>query len=154
MGSRDKSQPDCASKRKEMRARAKIMEENREQKDKSQLQGKKTYKNTVVPGKDGKLIESSNKVPSSGGVAGYEDTKREGGKWVHEAPSAISVACRIAPEIPGLWRSIEQESRGKGGTRPSLGMLLYARNAQSDGFQSGGISSLWIDCGWKDAPRA
>ena len=35
-----------------------------------------THNNSVVPSKDGKLIEPRDQVPSSGGVAGYEDSNR------------------------------------------------------------------------------
>lgn len=42
-----------------------------------------THNNSVVPGKYGKLIEPRNQVPSSGGVAGYEDSNRQGGEGVH-----------------------------------------------------------------------
>lgn len=33
------------------------------------------YDHSVVPGKDGKLIEASDEIPSSGDVASYEDAK-------------------------------------------------------------------------------
>lgn len=53
-----------------------------------------THDNSVVPGKDGKLIEAGNKIPSSGCVASYEDTKREGGKGVHRIAGATWNAFR------------------------------------------------------------
>ena len=39
--------------------------------------GTSTYNNSVIPGKDGKLIEASDKIPSSSDVASYEDAERE-----------------------------------------------------------------------------
>jgi hypothetical protein len=41
------------------------------------------YNHSVVPGKDGKLIEAGDKVPSSGDVASYEDAKSQDGEGVH-----------------------------------------------------------------------
>lgn len=41
------------------------------------------YNHSVVPGKDGKLIEAGDQVPSSGDVASYEDAKSQDGEGVH-----------------------------------------------------------------------
>lgn len=48
-----------------------------------------TYNHSVVPGKDRKLIEASDEIPSSGGVASYEDSKRKGGEGVHRNGSSL-----------------------------------------------------------------
>ena len=47
-------------------------------------QGPRTYNNSVVPGKDGKFIKSSNKIPPRSDVAGYED-RESYGEGVHES---------------------------------------------------------------------
>ena len=41
------------------------------------------YNHSVVPGKDGELIEAGDKIPSSGDVASYEDAKSQDGEGVH-----------------------------------------------------------------------
>lgn len=43
-----------------------------------------TYHNPVVPSKDSKFIESSNKIPPCSDVACYKDRECENGKGVHE----------------------------------------------------------------------
>ncbi|KUI61678.1 hypothetical protein VP1G_11300 [Cytospora mali] len=54
-----------------------------------------TYNYSVVPGKYGKLIEPRNKVPSSGGVASYEDSDRKDGEGVHRIAVATLSAFRV-----------------------------------------------------------
>jgi hypothetical protein len=44
-----------------------------------------TYDNSVVPGKDCKLIKSSDEIPPSCDVAGYEYAECQDGKRGHEA---------------------------------------------------------------------
>lgn len=41
------------------------------------------YNHSVIPSKDGKLIEASDQVPSGGDVASYEDAECQDGKGVH-----------------------------------------------------------------------
>jgi hypothetical protein len=53
-----------------------------------------TYDDSVVPGENRKLIETSNKIPSSGDVASYEDSKGEDGEGVHRISTAMGGACR------------------------------------------------------------
>jgi hypothetical protein len=43
-----------------------------------------SHYDTVDPGKDGKLVYSSNQVPSSSDVAGYKDGEGQDGKGVHK----------------------------------------------------------------------
>lgn len=66
--------------------------------------GVATHDNSVVPGKYSKLDEAGNKVPSSGCVASYEDSKCEGGKGVHRIAVTMSIACRIQDGIVELVR--------------------------------------------------
>ena len=49
------------------------------------LQARNTYNNSVVPGKNGKLMKSSDQIPPSCDVAGYEDAKSQDGERGHEA---------------------------------------------------------------------
>lgn len=49
----------------------------------------------MVPGKDGKLIEPRNKVPSSGSIASYEDSDRKDGEGVHRIAVATLSAFRV-----------------------------------------------------------
>lgn len=49
---------------------------------------------SVVPGKDGKLVEARNEVPSSGDVAGYEDGKADDREGVHRIAMSWGIACR------------------------------------------------------------
>jgi len=44
-----------------------------------------THDNAVIPGKDGKLTQASDEVPSSSDVASYEDAERENREWVHRS---------------------------------------------------------------------
>ena len=44
----------------------------------------------MVPGKDGKLVQASDEVPTSGDIAGEEDTKSEDGYRVHLAAPLMS----------------------------------------------------------------
>jgi hypothetical protein len=54
----------------------------------------RAYDDSVIPGEDGKLIKSSNKIPPRSDVAGYEDRKCEDREGVHESPSiAASPFC-------------------------------------------------------------
>lgn len=78
-----------------------------------------TYDNSVVPGKDGELIEASDKVPSSGCVASYEDTKRECGKGVHRIAVATSVAFRDI-----VWLCFGRAFLASGERRCSLSVLI------------------------------
>lgn len=57
-----------------------------------------THNHSVVPSKDSKLIEASHEIPSSGGVASYEDSKREGGERVHRSGLVASYFSRM-PEL-------------------------------------------------------
>lgn len=47
------------------------------------MEGPVAYDHSVVPGKNSKLIETSDKVPSSGDVARYKDAKSQDGERVH-----------------------------------------------------------------------
>lgn len=49
------------------------------------LKERNTYNNSVVPGKNGKLMKSSDQIPPSCDVAGYEDAKGQNGERGHEA---------------------------------------------------------------------
>ncbi|CAG8980176.1 hypothetical protein HYALB_00007417 [Hymenoscyphus albidus] len=42
-----------------------------------------TYDDSVVPGKDCKLIKSGDQIPPGCDVTGYEDRKCEDREWVH-----------------------------------------------------------------------
>jgi hypothetical protein len=56
-----------------------------------------THDHSVVPGKDGQLIEAGDEVPSGGDVAGDEDAKSQDGEGVHRIGGcAISWAFRWA----------------------------------------------------------
>jgi len=44
-----------------------------------------THHNSVIPSKDGKLIESCNQIPPRSDVAGYEDAKSKNREGVHES---------------------------------------------------------------------
>lgn len=59
----------------------------------SQHLGGDAYNDSVVPGEDGKFIEARDKIPSSGDVASYEDTKGEDGEWVHRIAMQPGRAC-------------------------------------------------------------
>lgn len=61
------------------------------------------YNNTVVPGKDGKLIKSSDQIPPGSNVAGYEYAKGQDGKWVHEA--ALLLTIRVWLSLSAHWRA-------------------------------------------------
>ena len=61
------------------------------------------YNNTVVPGKDGKLIKSSDQIPPGSNVAGYEYAKGQDGKWVHEA--ALLLTMRVWLSLSVLWQA-------------------------------------------------
>jgi hypothetical protein len=41
------------------------------------------YKDVVIPSKDGKLIETSDEIPTGGDVSSNEDANREDGERVH-----------------------------------------------------------------------
>ena len=58
------------------------------------------YNNTVVPGKNGKLIKSSDQIPPGCNVAGYEYAKGQDGKWVHEA--ALLLTMRVWLSLTAL----------------------------------------------------
>ena len=49
-----------------------------------------TYYDTVVPGKDGELVQAGDEVPASGDVTSKEDAKGEDGYRVHLAASLKS----------------------------------------------------------------
>lgn len=49
-----------------------------------------TYHDTVIPSKDGKLIESSDEVPASSDISGDKDPKSESREGVH-----ISRVCAV-----------------------------------------------------------
>lgn len=55
-----------------------------------------THNNSVVPGKDGKLIKASNEIPSSSDVASYENAKSEDREGVHR-----SALCSYESSITG-----------------------------------------------------
>lgn len=44
-----------------------------------------THNDSVIPSKDCKFIQSSNQIPPSGDISGYEDTKGEDREGVHES---------------------------------------------------------------------
>lgn len=48
------------------------------------------YNDSVVPGENCKLIEACDEVPSSGYVAGYEDSEGEGREGVHRIASPLA----------------------------------------------------------------
>ena len=55
-----------------------------------------TYNDTVIPGKDCKLIESGDEIPSGCDIASYEDANRKGGEWVHVFSRLDSPRCGTA----------------------------------------------------------
>lgn len=61
-----------------------------------------SYYDTVIPGKDCKLIQPSDKVPASSNVSRDEDAESEDGEWVHEAAAAAAVL-RSRRTGPGQW---------------------------------------------------
>ena len=62
-----------------------------------------TYYNTVIPGKDGELVQAGDEVPASGDVTSKEDAKGEDGYRVHLAASLKSRGARsvLDCECPG-----------------------------------------------------
>ena len=62
-----------------------------------------TYYDTVVPGKDGELVQAGDEVPASGDVTSKEDAKGEDGYRVHLAASLKSCDARSVMycECPG-----------------------------------------------------
>ena len=53
-----------------------------------------SYKYSVFPGKDGKLIQAGNEVPARSDVASDEDAEGEDGEGVHRALAiAVASAC-------------------------------------------------------------
>lgn len=59
-----------------------------------------TYDDSVVPGEDGKIIQSSNQIPPRSDVACYEDPKSEDRERVHESFS-IARALPICVSVRG-----------------------------------------------------
>lgn len=62
-----------------------------------------TCDDSVVPGEDSKLIQSSNQIPPRSDVTGYEDRKSEYREGVHESPpiaraSPICACIRVFEE--------------------------------------------------------
>lgn len=43
----------------------------------------RAYNYTVFPGKNSKLIEAGDKVPTGGNITRYEDADGENREWVH-----------------------------------------------------------------------
>lgn len=63
-----------------------------------------TYHDSVVPSKNGKLVESSYQIPPRSDVAGYEDRKGEDGEWVHESPTTAGASpCYVQGLVMGGW---------------------------------------------------
>ena len=60
------------------------------------------YNNTVVPGKDGKLIKSSDQIPPGSNVAGDEYAKGQDRERVHEA--AVLLTMRWYLSLSAHWR--------------------------------------------------
>lgn len=51
--------------------------------------GGNTHDNSVIPGENGELIQSSDQIPPGSNVAGYEDPKGEDRKGVHESAAIV-----------------------------------------------------------------
>lgn len=70
-----------------------------------------TYYDTVVPGKDGELVQAGDEVPASGDVTSKEDAKGEDGYRVHLAASlksrgARSVMYCVCPGQGHWWEEV------------------------------------------------
>jgi len=48
------------------------------------------YHDTVIPGKDGKLIQAGDEVPTGSDVSGDKDTQGKDRERVHEAPMVVT----------------------------------------------------------------
>lgn len=53
-----------------------------------------THNNTVFPRENGKLIEASDKIPTSGDIASYKDAERKDREGVHRSAIPQGNACR------------------------------------------------------------
>ncbi len=78
-----------------------------------------THDHSVIPGKDGKLIEAGDEVPSSGDVASYEDAKGQDGEGVHRIALGAQVrnipeVCEVEDACSGVLLLSQSSSRGIG----------------------------------------
>lgn len=89
------------------------------------------YNNTVVPGKDGKLIKSSDQIPPGSNVAGYEYAKGQDGKWVHEAALLLTMSV-WAVAIGALASEIRAQSTRSGQHVGSLQFCLCTERSREE----------------------
>lgn len=61
------------------------------------------YENTVVPGKDGKLIQASDEIPAGSDVSGDEDANCEDGERVHVQRASPTVELRGGYEFLDIY---------------------------------------------------
>jgi hypothetical protein len=72
-----------------------------------------THKDVVVPGKDGKLIQASDEVPTGSDVSSNKDANREDGERVHVLMRAeLSNARSTAGDSAGASRKGRMRRRG------------------------------------------
>ena len=79
-----------------------------------------TYQDSVVPSKDGQLIETGNKVPACSDVASYEYAEGEDGEGVHEAywsRQGMPQARGVSIPRRGRWRPDQVEQNGVEGRK-------------------------------------
>lgn len=97
-----------------------------------------THNNSVVPGKDGQLIEPSHQVPAGGDVAGDKDPESQDGEGVHRIHRPYE------ERMPGGKRFWEKGGRVGGGGKSVRDKRWSTeqcrRGIGAEGFREGGRS--------------